>query len=121
MSVTSRQVKNKRDGNGVLTDRAGTVYDVNIKYRHGDGYKAYVKKGFPTKKEAQQHEAEMKLKLSNPSYIPTPAAQGKLTVKEYMETWVEQHGKANLRPSTFDSYKGYIRNHTLYRILAMCS
>jgi len=116
MAVSPRQVKNKRDADGVLTGRPGTVYDVNIKYKTPDGYKPYVKKGFATKKEAQQHEAEMKVKLSNPSYTPTSAAQGKQTVQEYMETWVEQHGKANLRPSTFDSYKGYIRNHIVPNI-----
>lgn len=116
MAVLTRQVKSKRDSEGLLTGRPGTVYDVNIKYPFGNGYKAYVKKGFTTKKEALQHEAEMKIKLSNPSYTPTHATQGKLTVQEYMETWVEQHGKANLRPSTFDSYKGTIRNHIVPNI-----
>lgn len=61
---------------GMLTGRPGTVYDVNIKYPFGGGYKAYVKKGFTNKKDALQHEAEMKVKLSNPSYIPTTATQG---------------------------------------------
>nr|WP_242968977.1 N-terminal phage integrase SAM-like domain-containing protein [Marasmitruncus massiliensis] len=37
-----------------------------------------------------------------------------------METWVENHGKANLRPSTFASYKGYIRNYIIPN-LGMCS
>ena len=58
MAVSSRQVKNKRDSNGVLTGRPGTVYDVNIKYTAPDGKKkSYAKKGFATKKEATQHEA----------------------------------------------------------------
>lgn len=39
------------------------------------------------------------------------ASHGKQTVKEYLEEWVENHGKANLRPSTFSSYKSHIRNH----------
>ena len=39
MAVSSRQVKNKRDSNGVLTGRPGTVYDVNIKYTAPDGKK----------------------------------------------------------------------------------
>ena len=51
----------------------------------------------------------MKVKLSNPVYTPIAATQGKQTVKEYMEEWVENHGKANLRPSTFASYKGHIK------------
>ena len=60
MAVSPRQVKNKRDSNGVLTGRPGTVYDVNIKYTAPNGEKkTYSKKGFPTKKEATQHEAEM--------------------------------------------------------------
>lgn len=116
MSVAARQVQNKRDANGVLTGRAGTVYDVRIKYKAPEGVKVYTKKSFPTKKAAEQHEAEMKVKLSNPTYTPIAAAHGKMTVQEYMETWVEQHGKANLRPSTFASYQGYIKNHIVPNI-----
>ena len=112
MAVSSRKVQNKRDSNGVLTGKAGTVYDVNIKYTGQDGKKkSYAKKGFATKKEATQHEAEMKAKLANPVYSPVVASQGKQTVKEYLEEWIENHGKANLRPSTFAGYKSHIRNH----------
>ena len=112
MAVSSRKVQNKRDSNGVLTGKAGTVYDVNIKYTGQDGKKkSYAKKGFATKKEATQHEAEMKAKLANPIYSPVVASQGKQTVKEYLEEWVENHGKTNLRPSTFAGYKSHIRNH----------
>ena len=39
MAVSSRKVQNKRDSNGVLTGKAGTVYDVNIKYTGQDGKK----------------------------------------------------------------------------------
>ena len=116
MAVSSRQVQNKRDSNGVLTGKPGTVYDVNIKYNSPEGKKTYSKKGFATKKEATQHEAEMKTKLANPVYTPVASAQGKQTVKDYMEEWVEIHGKANLRPSTFASYKGYIKNHIIPNI-----
>ena len=89
MAISSRQVQNKRDSNGVLTGKPGTVYDVNIKYNSPEGKKTYSKKGFATKKEAAQHEAEMKVKLSNPVYTPVIASQGKQTVKEYLEEWVE--------------------------------
>lgn len=111
MAVSSRQVQNRRDGNGALTGKPGTVYDVNIKYNSPEGRKSYMKRGFATKKEATQHEAEMKTKLLNPTYTPTTAPQGKLTVKEYLEEWVENHGKVNLRPSTFVGYKSHIKNH----------
>ncbi len=111
MAVSPRKVQNKRDRNGVLTGKAGTVYDVNIKYNTAEGRKTYCKKGFATKKEASQHEAEMKIKLSNPVYVPASSSKGKQTVKDYLEEWVEKHGNTNLRPSTFTSYKSHIRNH----------
>ena len=49
MAVTPRQVKNKRNADGTLTGRPGTVYDVNIKYKTPDGYKSYVKKALRLK------------------------------------------------------------------------
>lgn len=113
MAITPRQVKNKRDGDGGLTGRSGTVYDVNIKYKTPEGYKAYSKKGFTTKKDAQQHEAEMRAKLVNPSFITTVAAQGKQSVRDYLLEWVENHGTVNLRPSTFAGYKSNINNHII--------
>ena len=66
MAVQSRKVKNRRNADGVLTGKPGTVYDVNIKYRTPDGLKTYSKKGFATSKLASDHEAEMKRKFSNP-------------------------------------------------------
>lgn len=113
MAVTPRQVKNKRDADGILTGKPGTVYDVNIKYKTPDGYKPYVKKGFTTKKEAVQHEGEMRAKLVNPSFITLTAGQGKQTVRDYLLEWVENHGSVNLRPSTFAGYKGNIKNHII--------
>lgn len=77
MAITERTINNKRTASGELTGRPGTVYDVRIKYRSEGKYKSYVKKGFTTKRDAQLHEAEMKRKLSVPSYIPLSAASGK--------------------------------------------
>ena len=58
MAIRTRQAKNKRDSNGVLTGRPGTVYDVDIKYTAPDGAKkSYTKRGFATKREAAQHRA----------------------------------------------------------------
>lgn len=111
MSVTTRQVRNKRTADGGSTARAGTVYDVFIRYKTADGYKTYGKRGFLTKKEALDHEAEMRVKLTNLSYQPIKTVESKQTVQEYLEEWVEIHGKANLRPSTFAGYKCHIKNH----------
>ena len=76
MSVSTRQVKNKRDGNGALTGKAGVVYDVNVKYQQQGKWRTHVKKGFATKKEAVQYEAEMRTKLTSPSYSPKGQADG---------------------------------------------
>lgn len=111
MAITSREIKNKRTVSGELTGKCGLVYDVNIKYKVGKKMKTYSKKGIPTKKDAIQLEAEMKVKLTNPSYVPPTAARAKLTIEEYMNEWIENHGKVNLRPSTFASYKSHMRNH----------
>lgn len=73
MSVTTHQVKNKHTADGGSTARAGTVYDVFIRYKTADGYKTYGKQGFLTKKETLDHEAEMRVKLTNPSYEPIKA------------------------------------------------
>lgn len=113
MAIAERTVQNKRNAAGELTGKSGKVYDVNIKYKAGGQAKSHSKKGFPTKKAAQEYEASMRSKLTNPSYIPPTAAQCKLTVAEYLEDWVDGHGKTNLRPSTFASYRSHIKNHII--------
>lgn len=111
MAISEREVQNKRNAAGELTGRPGTVYDVRVKYLYNGSPKTYVKKGFPTKKQAIEHEAAMKNKLANPTYVAPTAAQRKMTVEEYLEEWVERHGNANLRPTTRASYRSHIRNH----------
>lgn len=111
MAIAEREVQNKRNRAGELTGKVGTMYDVNIKYRASGQSKTYCKKGFSTKKEALQHEAMMKIKLSNPAYIPPTAVQRKETVQEYMTQWLERHGSTNLRPSTRASYQSHMKNH----------
>lgn len=111
MAISERTIKNKRNGSGELTGKPGTVYDVNIKYKSNGQQKTYTRKGFRTKKEALQHEAEMKQKLTNASYTPPAAAQRKEPVSVYMTDWLARHGSANLRPSTQASYQSHMRNH----------
>ena len=112
MAIRTRKVKNKRDANGSLTGRAGVVYDVNIKYKTPEGGKStYEKRGFLTKKEALQHEADMKSKLQAPTFAASVKVQRKQTVKDYLEEWVESYARVNLRPSTYDGYKRTIANY----------
>jgi integrase len=111
LAIQERRVKNKRDASGELTGKPGTVYDVNIKYKSGGTAKTYSRRGFPNRKEAMRHEAEMKAKLTNSAYTPPSAAQRKQTVQDYMTEWLERHGTANLRPSTRSSYQSFMKNH----------
>lgn len=112
MAVSARKVKNKRDANGNLTGRAGTVYDVNIKYINPEGQqKTYPKKGFLTKKEAEAHEAEMKTKLQAPTFAASVKVQRRQTIKSYLDEWVESYARMNLRPGTYYSYKQTIKNY----------
>ena len=113
MAITERKVKNKRTASGTATGKEGTVYDVRLKYRADGQYKNYVRKGFSSRREAQQHEAEMRQKLSSPSFTPLSAAQQKRTVSEYMREWLERHGSVNLRPNTVAGYRNNIENHII--------
>lgn len=117
MAVSKRSVKNKRDNQGKLTGHPGVVYDVNIKYKTPDGYKAYVKKGFISHDDAVSHEAEMKVKLTKrPSVIASLSENGKQTLSNYIYKWIERYGKTNLRPTTLDGYKSNIKNHIVPQI-----
>ncbi len=114
MAVSTRQVKNKRNINGILTGRAGTVYDVNIKYTTSEGVKStYAKKGFLTKKDALQHEAEMKTKLQAHFFNSRAISRQKQTVRDYLNEWLESYVKHNLRPATYENYKRTVRNYII--------
>ena len=39
MAVKPREVKNRRNADGILTGKPGTVYDVNLKYKTPTGIK----------------------------------------------------------------------------------
>ena len=63
------------------------------------------------RKEAQEHEAEMRLKLAKPTYSIKAAEEGKKPLKEYLTGWLEQYAKSNVRPNTYAGYERNIRNH----------
>lgn len=116
MAVNSRKVKNKCDENGVRTGRAGTVYDVNIKYNTPQGKNSYAKKGFLTKKEAVAHEAEMRVKLTRPGFVPVEVTQSKQTLAAYLTGWLADYGKMNLRPNTLRGYTVNVEKHLIPNI-----
>lgn len=112
MAIYERNIQNKRDKNGIATNREGKVYDVNLKYKTNAGYwKTYAKRGFKTKREALDHEAQMRLKLARPDYSAELAQKGKDKLSEYLEGWLADYAFHNVRPNT---YAGYSRNIKLH-------
>src|SRR5690554_6413049 len=100
MPIYNRKVKHKKGKDGAVSSREGTVYDVYFKYNTPEGKKTYAKRGFTDRKEAQEHEAKMRLKLAKPAYSLKAAEEGKKPLKEYLARWLEQYAKSNVRPNT---------------------
>lgn len=112
MGVYERTVVNKRNKEGVSTNRSGKVYDVYIKYKDISGHlKNYTKRGFSTKKEANIHEAEMRIKLAQPNYSAELARKGKQPLEEYLQEWLFGYAENNVRASTYAGYERNIRLH----------
>ena len=116
MTIKARQVKDKKDEYGRFTGKPGTVYDVFLRITTPDGVQSYGKRGFITKANAAIHEAEMRTQLSMPGFVPPKAAEEKRLLKDYLTSWIEIYGNANLRPSTIASYKSTINNHIIPNI-----
>ncbi len=65
--------------------------------------------GFATKKEAERAMVEKIAELNRGEYIePT-----KMTVKEFLEMWLEDEVKPNRKVSTYDIYHSVITNHLI--------
>jgi len=65
--------------------------------------------GFATKKEAQRAMVEKIAELNRGEYIePT-----KITVKEFLEMWLEDEVKPNRKITTYDIYHSVITNHLI--------
>lgn len=60
-----------------------------------------------TKREAEKRLAELIQQANNGTYIKPE----KITVAEYLDSWVETYGKANLSLSSYQRYKTGIEKH----------
>ncbi|MDL2272979.1 site-specific integrase [Oscillospiraceae bacterium OttesenSCG-928-G22] len=112
MAINTRVVKNKSHPDGSRSGRKGTVYDVILKFKVGNAYEYYTKKGFLTRNEAKKHEVEIKAKYANRIYSSVAVRNGKQLFGEYLHEWLEIY-KVNLRPSTYHSYKSIINIHLI--------
>ena len=64
MAIRSRHVNNKKDQDGIPTNRSGTVYDVNIKTKTSEGWKTHSKRGFLTRQDATNKGIGIQLGIS---------------------------------------------------------
>ncbi len=113
MSISTREVKNKKGAYGMRTGKPGTVYDVYLKYKTLDGYKSYSKRGFLTRSEALQHEAAMRMKFARNNGNQNNLEASKQPLREFLDMWIERHGTNNLRPSTVAGYSNHINAYIL--------
>ncbi len=98
--------------NGHLEKRYKSSWTIIIEYgvEQKDGTlsrKRITKSVKGPKKDAQQEMARMMVELEKGTYIEPEA----LTVKKYLEHWLETYGAPNLAPSTLVSYKLIINKH----------
>ncbi len=113
MSIVTRTVKNKKNPDGTYTNRAGTVYDVFLRYSKNGQGKSYSKKGFLKRSDAQKHETEMREKMRDPNRMDIYNYDSKQTLEEYLDGWIDEYGAANLRPNTIRGYRSNISNHII--------
>lgn len=113
MPVYSRKVKNKRLPDGTFSGRAGTVYDVFFKYSSNGEQLSYGKRGFLDRASANEHEAQMRLRLTTTTYSKDAAKVGKEPFSDYLLGWLESYAKTNVRPSTCKSYEDNINKHII--------
>lgn len=113
MAIKERTISNK-----LTTGIPTTVYDVNVKYRHGGKQKSLEKRGFPSREEAQAYEAEMKERLKNPDFIEALMTKptGNPSFTNFTTQWLETQVKIFNRSKTYGSYRSNLQAHVLPRL-----
>ena len=112
MSITAREVKNKKDRSGIPTYQSGIVYDVNIKYKCEDGsFKTYGKRGFYSKSDAITHQSEMRVKLQDAYYQKGYLKYHQATLETYLMDWLEDYAFRYVAANTYRSYRSNITKH----------
>lgn len=86
--------------------KRGKTYSIDVKLnKTDDGKWNRVRKGgFRTKKEAEAYLTELIAKANKGEY----AMYDNMTVKAFLELWLEQYCRHNLKPSTFANRKNLV-------------
>lgn len=103
-------VRNRNKGK---VDNNGKPKKPNWEYRFEmasiDGKRKQASKsGFATQKEAEKAGAAALAEYLDAGRLHTPS---EISVADYLDEWLEQYVKPNLRRNTIDDYEGMIRNH----------
>jgi integrase len=69
--------------------------------------KRYKKRGFKTKKAAEEAEAVARVQIANGTYVEASSE----TVAQLLERWLTTVARHNVRPTTYEDYEGTIRIH----------
>lgn len=109
-TITKRIIKKGKDKNGNIKENL-TVWDVyyNFKNPTTGKWEKKSKKGFRTEKEAKLFEAKTTTQMHDNSYI-SPL---KLTVRKYLNDWMETYCEPKLRENTLLGYKRNVDGHII--------
>lgn len=102
-----------RNRNKDKFDKNGKEKKPNWEYRFEmakvDGKRRHASKsGFRTQKEAQEAGTKALAEYLNAGTVHKP---NDISVADYMDQWIEQYVKMNLKPNTILAYQGLIKNH----------
>src|SRR5918998_1843484 len=95
--------KRRGHGEGSIKQRTDGLWEARVSLPGGKRKSYYGK----TRKEAQD-------KLRSAPRDPDAGldlAAGRQTVAQFLDRWLEDVAKPGVRPSTFASYAGHVRNH----------
>jgi len=89
--------------------KRGKKYSIVIYLGRGEDGKKKQKwySGFNTKKEAETELGKILGEISSGTYIPPK----NLTVKQYMDNWLETYALPNLKTTTYTTYEMNVRRH----------
>ena len=100
--VTTRDRNKNKEGKKPNWEYRFEMAKVDGKRRHAS------KSGFRTQKEAEEAGTKALAEYLNAGTFHKPTD---ISVADYMDQWLEQYVKMNLKPNTILAYQGLVKNH----------
>jgi len=99
----NQSTKRRGDGEGSVKQRADGLWEARVSLQGGKRKSLYGK----TRKEVQD---KLRGALRDMD-AGLDLAAGRQTVGQYLDRWLADVARPNVRSSTFESYAGHVRNH----------